>query len=71
MAYNNFLYGCEWMKLKDPNHPVYKYRYPFSGTAFIASGGVSSIGDLQELERMGCRRVIVGKAIYENRILEN
>lgn len=34
----------------------------------IASGGVSSIGDLEDLEQMGCSAVIVGKAIYEGRI---
>ena len=36
----------------------------------IASGGVSSILDVEELERVGCRGVIVGKAIYEGRISE-
>ncbi len=34
----------------------------------IASGGVSQIGDLNELESTGCSAVIVGKAIYEGRI---
>ena len=34
----------------------------------IASGGVSSIGDVEELESIGCSGVIVGKAIYEGRI---
>ncbi len=34
----------------------------------IASGGVSQIGDLNELESSGCHAVIVGKAIYEGRI---
>ena len=36
----------------------------------IASGGVSSIADVMELERIGCTGVIVGKAIYEGRITE-
>ena len=36
----------------------------------IASGGVSSIRDVEELDRIGCRGVIVGKAIYEGRITE-
>jgi phosphoribosylformimino-5-aminoimidazole carboxamide ribotide isomerase len=36
----------------------------------IASGGVSSIRDVEELNRIGCRGVIVGKAIYEGRITE-
>ena len=34
----------------------------------IASGGVSSIGDIMELDRIGCTGVIVGKAFYEGKI---
>lgn len=34
----------------------------------IASGGVSKIEDIRELEKIGCAGVIVGKAIYEGRI---
>jgi phosphoribosylformimino-5-aminoimidazole carboxamide ribotide isomerase len=34
----------------------------------IASGGVSSLGDLKELNKIGCNGVIIGKAIYEGRI---
>jgi phosphoribosylformimino-5-aminoimidazole carboxamide ribotide isomerase len=34
----------------------------------IASGGVSSLDDLIELEEIGCSAAIVGKAIYENKI---
>lgn len=34
----------------------------------IASGGVSSIDDIVELEKIGCAGVIVGRAIYEGRI---
>lgn len=34
----------------------------------IASGGVSKIEDIRELEMIGCAGVIVGKAIYERRI---
>ncbi|MBL7739377.1 MAG: 1-(5-phosphoribosyl)-5-[(5-phosphoribosylamino)methylideneamino]imidazole-4-carboxamide isomerase [Chitinophagaceae bacterium] len=40
----------------------------FPDLYFIASGGVSSMKDLGELERAGCKGAIVGKAIYENRI---
>lgn len=35
---------------------------------FIASGGVRDLDDVYELERIGCKGVIIGKAIYENRI---
>ena len=34
----------------------------------IASGGVSTISDLEDLKSIGCEGVIIGKAIYENRI---
>lgn len=34
----------------------------------IASGGVSSIDDITELDNIGCHAVIVGKAIYEGKI---
>jgi phosphoribosylformimino-5-aminoimidazole carboxamide ribotide isomerase len=34
----------------------------------IASGGVSSIEDLQALKKMGCHGAIIGKAIYEGKI---
>lgn len=34
----------------------------------IASGGVSDMKDVSELEKIGCGGVIIGKAIYEGRI---
>lgn len=34
----------------------------------IASGGITSLADIAEVEAAGCRGAIVGKAIYENRI---
>lgn len=37
----------------------------------IASGGVSKIEDVYELEKIGCSGVIIGKAIYEGRIKLN
>jgi phosphoribosylformimino-5-aminoimidazole carboxamide ribotide isomerase len=36
---------------------------------FIASGGVSNIDDVFALEETGCSGVIIGKAIYEGKIL--
>jgi len=36
---------------------------------FIASGGVSSMDDVRQLAEIGCKGVIIGKAIYEGRIL--
>ncbi|MCK0124085.1 1-(5-phosphoribosyl)-5-[(5-phosphoribosylamino)methylideneamino]imidazole-4-carboxamide isomerase [Gelidibacter sp. F2691] len=34
----------------------------------IASGGISHIDELPKLQEMGCEGVIIGKAIYENKI---
>ncbi|WP_353777589.1 1-(5-phosphoribosyl)-5-[(5-phosphoribosylamino)methylideneamino]imidazole-4-carboxamide isomerase [Winogradskyella sp. 3972H.M.0a.05] len=34
----------------------------------IASGGISEFDELPRLEALGCEGVIIGKAIYENRI---
>ena len=34
----------------------------------IASGGVSSFDELPKLQELGCEGVIIGKAIYENKI---
>lgn len=40
----------------------------FPSLKLIASGGVSSIKDLERLEELGCYGAIVGKAIYEETI---
>ena len=36
--------------------------------SLIASGGISSIEDLEDLKEVGCEGAILGKAIYENKI---
>ena len=56
-------------KLEGPSIELYKNIISkFPKLHFIASGGVSSIKDLQELKSIGCSGAIVGKAIYENKI---
>ena len=55
--------------LAGPSVDLYKKilnEYP--SIDLIASGGVSSIKDLEELREVGCSGAIVGKAIYENKI---
>ncbi len=37
----------------------------------IASGGITTIKDIEELREAGCSGAIIGKAIYENRISLN
>jgi len=41
------------------------------GIHLTASGGVSSIKDVEELEAIGCSGVIIGKALYEGKIKLN
>lgn len=56
-------------KLEGPSVELYKNIIAkFPSLHFIASGGVSSMKDVDELENIGCSGVIIGKAIYENRI---
>jgi phosphoribosylformimino-5-aminoimidazole carboxamide ribotide isomerase len=40
----------------------------FKGLNLVASGGVSSIDDIHHANKIGCNGVIVGKAIYEEKI---
>jgi phosphoribosylformimino-5-aminoimidazole carboxamide ribotide isomerase len=55
--------------LQGPSVKLYKdIITEFPSLHLIASGGVSSIKDLEELAAIGCNAAIVGKAIYENRI---
>jgi phosphoribosylformimino-5-aminoimidazole carboxamide ribotide isomerase len=55
--------------LQGPSTELYKSIISkFPGLYFIASGGVSSLQDLDELRNIGCKGAIVGKAIYEGRI---
>lgn len=56
-------------KLEGPSLALYKNIISeFPDLYFIASGGVSSMKDLDDLQAIGCKAVIVGKAIYEGRI---
>ncbi len=56
-------------KLEGPSIELYqKIIEQFPNLHLIASGGVSSLDDLIELEEIGCSAAILGKAIYENKI---
>jgi phosphoribosylformimino-5-aminoimidazole carboxamide ribotide isomerase len=55
--------------LSGPNIALYKMLMTsFPSIKLIASGGVSGMQDLTELEKINIHGVIIGKAIYENRI---
>ena len=43
-------------------------RNAFAPIVFTVSGGISSMGDIERLAELQLQRVIIGKAIYENRI---
>jgi len=56
-------------KMEGPAIDLYKsIILKFPSLHFIASGGVSSIQDVDQLQKIGCKGVIIGKAIYEGRI---
>ena len=56
-------------KLEGPSLDLYKSIITkFPSLHFIASGGVSKMQDVDDLQNIGCKGVIIGKAIYENRI---
>ena len=57
--------------LQGPSLDLYKEIMQETGVQLIASGGVSSIDDLQQLKELGCAGAIIGKAIYEGRITLN
>ncbi len=55
--------------LKGTSLQLYKYlQDKFPQTHIIASGGIGSYNDILELENIGIKSVVIGKAIYENRI---
>ena len=55
--------------LEGPSIELYKNIIEkFPQLHFIASGGVSNIDDVYELENINCKGVIIGKAIYEGKI---
>lgn len=55
--------------LQGPSFELYtRLQEQYDAVDFTVSGGVSSMKDIEECDRLGLRKVIVGKAIYENRI---
>lgn len=57
--------------LSGPSIELYRELKAATGMQIIASGGISSLHDLQALQQAGCEGAIVGKAIYENKITWN
>jgi phosphoribosylformimino-5-aminoimidazole carboxamide ribotide isomerase len=51
--------------LKGPSVDLYKEILEIPGLKLIASGGISSIKDIEKLSLIGCEGAIIGKALYE------
>lgn len=55
--------------LQGPADELYvRLQSAFPEVIFTVSGGISSMADIERLNGLGLKKVIVGKAIYENRI---
>lgn len=55
--------------LQGPSTGLYiRLQNQWKNVDFTVSGGISCMNDIETLNEAGLRRVIVGKAIYENRI---
>lgn len=55
--------------LQGPSSALYqRLQDAFPALSFTVSGGISSMDDIRSLDALGLRKVIVGKALYEERI---
>ena len=54
--------------LKGPNLNIYKNLLTNKDINLIASGGIGSLEDINNLRSILCNECVVGKAIYENKI---
>jgi phosphoribosylformimino-5-aminoimidazole carboxamide ribotide isomerase len=57
--------------LQGPSTALYKEILDSVKINLIASGGISSIRDIEDIREAGCEGVIIGKAVYEGRITLN
>jgi len=54
--------------LQGPSAELYREILKAVNISLIASGGISSMRDIEDVRQTGCEGVIIGKAIYEGRI---
>ena len=54
--------------LEGPSFELYQEILAQCQISLIASGGISSIKDLEDLKELGCSGAIIGKALYEGKI---
>ncbi len=57
--------------LEGPSFDLYRTILSETNVELIASGGITTLNDLEELKGIGCSGAIIGKAIYEGRITLN
>ncbi len=57
--------------LKGPATALYREILGAVKIKLIASGGISSIRDIEDVREAGCEGVIIGKAVYEGKITLN
>lgn len=57
--------------LKGPSTELYKEILAAVKINLIASGGISSVKDIEELREAGCDGAIIGKAFYEGKLTLN
>jgi phosphoribosylformimino-5-aminoimidazole carboxamide ribotide isomerase len=57
--------------LQGPSTALYKEILGFVKINLIASGGISSLKDIEEVREAGCEGAIIGKAVYEGKITLN
>ena len=54
--------------LQGPSTGLYREIMEAVNICLIASGGISSLKDIEDVRKAGCEGVIIGKAIYEGKI---
>lgn len=57
--------------LQGPSTELYREILGAVRINLIASGGISSLKDIEDVEKAGCEGVIIGKAFYEGKISLN
>jgi phosphoribosylformimino-5-aminoimidazole carboxamide ribotide isomerase len=66
--YQNILKACHSERSEESQKDLSTPLKVRQSVKLIASGGISTFDEIPKLAEMGCEGVIIGKAIYENRI---
>ena len=66
--YKDILYACHSERSEESQRDLSTPLKVTQSVKLIASGGISTFDEIPKLAKLGCEGVIIGKAIYENRI---